>query len=188
MANLTQQLAAELQAAHGIIKLALNIVSGQQRQGWLDAVCQAGLDGEGITRANERLALIALARGHSAPGADGVARIAAERARQISQEGHLPAGDAQYEREELARAAACYALPLSDDRRAGAVIFGGAPDGWPWAIDAWKPGKVSYGPPGQEVSQAVIPSAERVRELVKAGALIAAAIDAALARWEVAHG
>lgn len=113
MANLTQHLAAELQAAHGIINLALNILTGDQKQAWLDAVCQAGLDGEGITRANERKALIAIATAAPGPRADGAEA-----------------------------------------------------DGYPASIE-----------PGQ-----------RILELAKDVALLAAAIDVALARWEVAHG
>lgn len=84
----------------------------------------------------------------------GVAMIAAERQRQIDVEGYTPEHDAEHGEflggpvTEMALAAAAYLFP----RRA--EFF------WPWSFDAWKP----------------TPD-DRVRELVKAGALIAAEID-----------
>lgn len=77
----------------------------------------------------------------------GVQRIEGERRRQIEIEGWTPEQDiSKYRSDELARAAACYAL-------------GARPPGlWPWADSWWKPG-------------------DPVRNLEKAGALIAAEID-----------
>lgn len=83
--------------------------------------------------------------------------IAQERRRQMSEEGWTPEHDDAHDEGELARAAACYALP-SRFRRGGIVISGTYV--WPWANHWWKP----------------TPD-DRVRELVKAGALIAAEID-----------
>lgn len=86
----------------------------------------------------------------------GAQRIAAERARQAMDEGYQTTIDAVINRDNpdmLARAATCYALPAHE--RAGRVDLL-----WPWPADAWKP------TPG-----------DRIRELEKAGALIAAEID-----------
>jgi len=86
---------------------------------------------------------------------DGASLIATERRRQIEAEGWTPEHDAEHHRDGLAIAAACYATParLRD-------IRGGYPYMWIWARRFWKP----------------TPD-DRVRELVKAGALIAAEID-----------
>lgn len=86
---------------------------------------------------------------------DGVALIAAERKRQIEKEGWTQEHDDQHNNEALALAAVCYATPewLRDYKR-------GIPVRWPWSSKWWKPRPDS-----------------RVRELVKAGALIAAEID-----------
>lgn len=90
--------------------------------------------------------------------ADGLSLVAAERIRQIKVEGFGPAFDATYGREQLARAAACYALPARDRR-----MNAGVPIDWPFTAQWWKPG-------------------DRKRELEKAGALIVAGLDRILAR------
>lgn len=82
----------------------------------------------------------------------GVELIAEERARQIAVEGWTPEHDDAHDQGELAIAASCYCLvpgkrPL-------------VPYLWPWHLDWWKPTPLN-----------------RTRELVKAGALIAAEID-----------
>jgi hypothetical protein len=93
---------------------------------------------------------------------DGVQMIADERQRQIEVEGW----DAEHDRgqaDEIASAGACYALPpvVREDTR---IPFNSpTPLLWPWDDKWWKP------TPG-----------DRIRELVKAGALIAAAIDSML--------
>lgn len=93
---------------------------------------------------------------------NGVELIAAERQRQIDQEGWTPEHDDGHLKGELAAAAVCYAdeafvqsyEPWS--RREDAI----APCGWPFdTLDFWKP------------------SDDPIRNLVKAGALIAAEID-----------
>ena len=88
---------------------------------------------------------------------DGAGRIAAERRRQIEVEGWTADHDADLDTAwddhlsgQLAIAAACYALPHDTT----------APDAWPWREEWWKP------TPGN-----------RIRELEKAGALLAAEID-----------
>lgn len=86
----------------------------------------------------------------------GVELIAAERKRQMREEGWTPSHDDSHARGEMALAAAKYAIPES--RRASIAARGVRL--WPWASRWWKP-TPNY----------------RVRELVKAGALIAAEID-----------
>lgn len=78
--------------------------------------------------------------------------IALERTRQIEVERRSLAHDDNYQRGELAAAAACYAV--------GEMLHQTATDGylWPWSDDWWKP-------------------SDRRRELIKAGALIIAEIE-----------
>lgn len=90
---------------------------------------------------------------------DGVARIAAERHRQISVEGFDLAHDTQYTGNELALAAGCYTRP-PEFRRGDHP-----PLAWPWLREFWKP-------------------SNRIHELEKAGALCAAEIDRLLALKE----
>lgn len=80
----------------------------------------------------------------------GAELIAAERERQVAAEGWTPQHDAGHADGVLARAAACYAIPARLRRL----------DLWPWESRYWKPSPD-----------------DRVRELVKAGALLAAEID-----------
>lgn len=89
----------------------------------------------------------------------GIELIAQERKRQVSQEGWSAGHDDEHDEGQMARAAACYALP--ENIRAW-VLKGYAilHQIWPWDDEWWKP----------------TPD-DRVRELVKAGALIAAEID-----------
>lgn len=82
----------------------------------------------------------------------GAGAIAAERQRQIEEEGWTPALDDCWEDDQLACAAICYL------RHSPALCAPEAPSDWPWAADWWKP-------------------KDRRRDLVRAGALIAAEID-----------
>ena len=92
----------------------------------------------------------------------GIELIAEERQRQIEKEGWTKEHDAEHKVGVLAKAAVCYALPpltradISPD-------VGKPPFWWPFSEEWWKPEK------------------DRVRELVKAGALIAAEIDKIIA-------
>lgn len=106
---------------------------------------------------------------------DGAALIAAERRRQIEQKGYSPEHDQEHDDGSLLDAAQSYLmegdflrrhpdsfnpetmLTLQDIRG-----FNASP--WPWSAESWKP------------------SPDPVRNLVKAGALIAAEIDRLLPR------
>jgi hypothetical protein len=103
---------------------------------------------------------------------EGAYRIALERARQIAAAGWPPGAELEFRHEELAAAAACYAMPHSDARRWASRLENGAPLGWPFPADQWKPAP-STG--GEEISQPT--RADRIRELEIAGALIAAELD-----------
>ncbi len=84
----------------------------------------------------------------------GIEQIADERKRQIEVEGWTPNHDAIHIYGELAKAAACYAVYHTD-----AEVVEGDDDAWPWAEEWDKRGEDHH------------------RNLVKAGALIAAEID-----------
>jgi hypothetical protein len=91
----------------------------------------------------------------------GIERIAAERKRQIEKEGWTAKHDDKLVDEELAIAAMCYCMPPPnpEEIRDGSVESA-MPDSWPFDPSWWKP------TPGN-----------RIRELEKAGALVAAEID-----------
>lgn len=88
----------------------------------------------------------------------GVELIAAERKRQIEKEGWDASHDDKHTDQQIAYAAVCYALPVVSRPR-HVLRF------WPWDWKFWKPWEGGRQPEG------------RIRELVKAGALIAAEID-----------
>ena len=101
----------------------------------------------------------------------GTQLIAAERTRQTQLKGWSDEHDMQHCLGELSLAALCYA------RVANALVRWGpekvnfdVPDDWPWAEKFWKP------------------SPEPVRNLVKAGALLAAEIDRILLGRELERG
>jgi len=97
---------------------------------------------------------------------NGVRVIEAERTRQVQVEQYFPPNDLMHNQGELARAAACYAIP--HHLRGSYVQLL-----WPWNPANYKPAKVdsSMGLWTREAAD------ERIRELSKAGALIAAEID-----------
>lgn len=93
----------------------------------------------------------------------GIELIAAERQRQVEVERWTNDHDAaEHSRGELAIAGACYAMPHSKRKykKKWKAMCEVKPKKWPWHSMWWKP----------------TPD-DRVRELVKAGALIAAEID-----------
>jgi hypothetical protein len=83
----------------------------------------------------------------------GINAIAEERRRQVEKEGWTPEHDDEHERCELWRAARSYLVFAYAGERDD------IPVGWPWDEDDWKP------------------SEDPIRNLVKAGALIAAELD-----------
>lgn len=89
----------------------------------------------------------------------GIDLIAAERARQVSQEGWTPEHDDQHTYGELVTAAMCYAIHASHQTRSRPTPGGLIDSRWPWERSWWKP------------------SDDPVRNLEKAGALLAAEID-----------
>ncbi|SON54273.1 hypothetical protein HDIA_0732 [Hartmannibacter diazotrophicus] len=97
---------------------------------------------------------------------NGAESIAAERQRQINEEGWTPEHDDEHTKGEIAKAAACYAWASATSTTFREI--GEWWDGvvlrrlWPWDRTWWKP-------------------TDRRRDLVKAGALIAAEIDRAAA-------
>ena len=100
----------------------------------------------------------------NAPSQRGIFLIAQERARQIEVEGYTPENDARLADGQLAIAAACYALadlPTKVWKRKklskGGIAF---EDGWPLNPEVDKREK-----------------GDRLKNLIKAGALIAAEID-----------
>jgi len=92
----------------------------------------------------------------------GAASICKERARQIDKEGYDSSHDDQHTQDEIAIAAAIYAMP--EDARPPMESSGtfphGSPKGWPWDDLDWKPTPQN-----------------RTKELTKSGALVAAEID-----------
>ncbi len=92
----------------------------------------------------------------------GAGMIVEERRRQVEEEGYGPRHDGGLPRGDLITAALAYAQAALAPGDAHAVQDA-LLDWWPWATDAWRP------------------TGDAVRDLVKAGALIAAAIDAEVA-------
>ncbi len=87
----------------------------------------------------------------------GAQLIAAERERQMAEEGWTPEHDDDHRHYELAKAGATYALYAG----VGPWLQEIAPLTWPWEREWFKPAG----------------NRDRIRDLVKAGALIAAEID-----------
>lgn len=88
----------------------------------------------------------------------GIDAIAAERRRQIEEEGWTDEHDDEHVDGQLARAAACYADHAADDTERRLRHKRLPPAFWPWDTKWWNP-------------------KDRRQDLIKAGALIAAEID-----------
>lgn len=87
----------------------------------------------------------------------GIKLIADERKRQVAEEDWSADHDDGHDKFELTRAAIAYAKTAKRPiKKSGWIV---SPSDWPWYEDEWKP------------------SADPIRNLVKAGALIAAEID-----------
>jgi len=108
---------------------------------------------------------------------EGIRRITAERERQIYEEGYDPKHDKiRNNHSQLALAAATYAIPETrregthDDLWGVKVIVNHRHIFWPWVDAQWKPEPESGPDPYERLRG-------RLRNLTKAGALIAAEID-----------
>lgn len=110
----------------------------------------------------------------------GITLIARERKRQVEQEGWNAAHDDEHQQAELSMAACAYAAPLQlfervDGPASGAHFFR---DCWPWDR-VWD--KRKFVKPGRDQERPALAdeytTEERIRNLAKAGALIAAEID-----------
>jgi hypothetical protein len=99
-----------------------------------------------------------IARGLFASDAGGAELITEERQRQISQEGWTPEHDDGHDGSEMLRAAVCY-VNCASLQSTHCIQPEGVPGLWPWESSQWNP------------------SPDPVRNLVIAGALIAAEID-----------
>lgn len=86
----------------------------------------------------------------------GTECIRLERQRQMEVKGWTKEHDQTHDKSEILKAAVCYALEALDKTNNDKVVIGHY---WPWLNSDWKP------------------SPEPIRNLVKAGALIAAEID-----------
>ena len=91
-------------------------------------------------------------------GLAGIDKIGLERLRQISQEGWSAEHDDDHRKGEMAFAAACY-VKTAAHQSLGDEHAKRTNGWWPWGEEWWKP------------------SDDPIRNLVKAGALIAAEID-----------
>lgn len=100
----------------------------------------------------------------------GLYLIAQERTRQLTEEGFTPERDDKYMDDELSLAAACYAIPEQEREYIDTKEGGEIPGLWPWDEKWWKP---EYDPHYEKLSSI----SGRIKELTKAGALIAADID-----------
>lgn len=103
---------------------------------------------------------------------NGAELIAQERERQIAEEGWTPEHDDEHSAGELALAGAIYAWPAPRP-----LLVKKA---WPWDRKWWKP-------EGELNMDKARRCELRVKELVKAGALIAAEIDRYLRAYDAAH-
>jgi len=109
---------------------------------------------------------------------NGAERIAAERQRQIDDKGYSPDHDAHHRNGALAWAAAVYAAPAPIFH---IEVHEGASDGVRQGQMAWhEPWPVGW----ERDSYLLMSPTQRVRQLEKAGALVAAEIDRLLASEE----
>lgn len=112
--------------------------------------------------------LAVLAAQLAGPDADAAVLVVAERERQVTAEGYTPEHDTDHQPGQLAQAGIAYAWDHASEPggkewkiRHGydGTVVGFPPECWPWDDDWWKPKSIQ-------------------RDLVRAGALIAAEVDA----------
>lgn len=107
----------------------------------------------------------------------GIERIAAERQRQIEQEGWTPEHDDGHDQGELALAACCYATPILLYQRIDNATGFELVDPWPWE-PRWDKRSDAADHDGNTIPDPENYNYEsRLDLLAKAGALIAAEID-----------
>ena len=137
----------------------LRALSDEVREAILEADAQDCSSADCVADAVYEIVRVRLAATEKGAGLDGAALIAVERRRQIDGEGWTHDHDQMHAgTDDLALAAATYALPAA--WREEVPGENPVPRTWPWVSRWWKP----------------VPD-DRIRELVKAGALIAAQID-----------
>jgi hypothetical protein len=106
----------------------------------------------------------------------GAELITEERQRQIEKEGWTEDHDTQHSNGELALAACCYASPVllyqKNESYYNIQFSDPWPDWWDYQWNKRQTNKNGYIIPNEE-----LPNEQRIRNLVKAGALIAAEID-----------
>lgn len=105
----------------------------------------------------------------------GIELIAAERERQVSGEGYVPEHDDAHKHGDMALAAALYATPVllyKQIKNFNGVSFR---DPWPWELECDK--RPRSGTCINPNSPFYLSMDERISQLTKAGALIAAEID-----------
>jgi len=108
----------------------------------------------------------------------GAEMIAAERQRQIDVEGYTPEHDDEYTGHKLAMAAVCYAAPYPVFFRYTSVDLVAFSDPWPEIWDQRGDTRHRSDDGDERLLDAdEIPLDERIKDLVKAGALVAAEID-----------
>ena len=97
----------------------------------------------------------------------GIELITEERLRQIEKEGWTKEHDSEHTDESLSCVASCYALP-GDER----IYYGDVSENYPtsWDKKYWKPANCEFSTDDNYTE-------ERIKELIKAGALVAAEID-----------
>lgn len=134
-------------------------VVGQRRVATLGAdggTMHAGVVEATIACSWTCLAVLAALRAGS--DADAAVLVVAERERQVTAEGYSPEHDEDHEPGELAAAGICYAWDHASEDSDRWRTAPGPPTAWPWEADWWKP-------------------KNPLRDLVRAGALIAAEAD-----------
>lgn len=113
---------------------------------------------------------------------NGIELIAAERERQIKEEGWTPEHDDEHSDGSLALAAVCYATPVQlyrqEEYRTGPAFVDPWPDSWDERWDKrFRYGERKKNPGNSPANPRTYTKKERFDLLVKAGALIAAEID-----------
>ena len=115
---------------------------------------------------------------------NGTERIAKERQRQITEEGWTPEHDDEHTDSSMALAAALYATPVLLYQKVANLNGVSFLDPWPWDFKWDKRPHPNGGNSLKPNSPFYVSRDERIRQLEKAGALIAAEIDRLLRKRE----